>query len=164
MESIQYTILRDLIAASPDIPALLVHTNAAPRVDGQTARRDDAEIAGILNNPAHTRIVETRVTDLSLMDSLGVTLANAILDKLTAAGASNSALRRAMKAIESDRGIDIGNDEVRGMIDQLAGGGIITVAEADALKALAVKPCGIAEKTFGFSVSGADVSIALRGV
>jgi hypothetical protein len=164
MESIQYTILRDLIAASPDIPEVLVHTNATPRVDGQTARRDDAEIAGILNNPAHTRIVETRVTDLSLMDALGVTLANGILDKLTAAGATNSAIRRAMKAIESERGIDIGNDEVRGMLDQLVAGGVITLAESDALKALAVKPCGIAEQTLGAPVSGADVSIALRGV
>lgn len=158
-----YTALRDLILTRPGLPQELIHTSATPVVDGQTARRDDAAIAEALNAPTETRIVETRITDLSLMDALGVTQANTILDKLALAAESNSAIRRATKAIESDRGIDLGNDEVRGMIDQLSAGGVLSADEAAALKALAVKPCGIAEKTLGRAVNGAEVSIALRG-
>jgi hypothetical protein len=162
MNGNDYADLRGLIAARPDLQAL-VHTNATPVVDGKTARMDDQIIADALNAPTETRVVETRITDLILMDRLGVAMANTILDKLQAASADNSAIRRAMKAIESERGIDIGNDDVRDMLDQLAAGLVLTAEEVAALKDLAVQPCGIAAKTLGRAVSGADISIALRG-
>jgi len=143
-----------------------VHTPEMPVIGGSAAKAKDQAIADILNRPDYTRTVETRVTDLSLMDSLGVTVANAILDKLVTIGGSNSAVRRAVKAIESGRGLDVGNPEVAGVLDQLtlidAPNGL-TVEEAAAIKALAVRPCGRAELLFGRAVSAADVSTALRG-
>jgi hypothetical protein len=137
-----------------------------PVIGGSAVKAKDQSIADILNRADYTRTVETRVTDLSLMDDLGVTVANSVLDKLTAIGGSNSAVRRAVKAIESGRGLDVGNPEVGGVLDQLtlipAPDGL-TAEEAAAIKALAVKPCGRAELLFGQTVSAADVSIALRG-
>lgn len=143
-----------------------VHTPDMPVIGGAAVKTKDQAIADILNRPDYTSTVETRVTDLSLMDDLGVTAANAILDKLTAIGGSNSAVRRAVKAMESGRGLDVGNPEVAGVLDQLtqipAPNGL-TVEEAAAIKALAVTPCGRAEMLFGRAVSAADVSTALRG-
>lgn len=146
--------------------APFVHTPDMPVIGGSAVKVKDQAIADILNRVEFTRIAETRVTDLSLMDALGVEVANTVLDKLTAIGGSNSAVRRAIKAIESERGLDIGNPEVAGVLDQLtqipAPNGL-TIEEASAIKALAGKPCGRAELLFGQAVSAADVSIALRG-
>lgn len=143
-----------------------VHTPAMPVIGGSAVKAKDSAIADILNRRDYTRQVETRATDLSLMDSLGVAMANSVLDKLTTIGGSNSAVRRAVKAMESGRGLDVGNPEVAGVLDQLtliAAPNGLTAAEAAAVKALAVKPCGRAELLFGQAVSAADVSTALRG-
>lgn len=62
------------------------------------------------------------------------------LDKLEAAGAQNSVVKWAMKFLTTDEGLDVGHPMSQSMLDQLAQAGVLTQAEATALKGLALHP------------------------
>jgi hypothetical protein len=66
-----------------------------------------------------------------------------ILDKLEMAAASNSLIKWAMRFITTD-GIDVGHPTTRALLDQLVGT-ILTQAECDLLKNMAVQPASRAE-------------------
>lgn len=61
------------------------------------------------------------------------------LDKLEAAGTQSPVVKWAMKFLTTDEGLDIGHPMSQSMLDQLAQAGVLTVAEAAALKALALQ-------------------------
>jgi hypothetical protein len=155
---VDYSALKAAITGNADCQPHIV-TNDMPKQD---AREKDAAIAVILNAPAGTRLVDQFETAISLMANLGALTGATILDKLEAASASNSVLKWAMLALKSERGINVGDPEARSMIEQLAAGGVLTQAEADALLTLAVRESSIAYEAVGRTVTGADVSIALR--
>lgn len=65
-----------------------------------------------------------------------------IYDALNAAATANSAVKMAVKFLEQDSGLDIGNPATQAMIDQLMAGATpaLTAAQGAALKALANLP------------------------
>lgn len=154
-----YQALYDLIMATP---ACVEHavTNSMPK---QNAYLKDKAIADILNAEAGVRVVEDYCNEIEIMARLGPTTASTILDKLDAAAAVNSALRRAMRAIQSDRGIDLGHPQTRVMLDQFVPAMVLTEQESSLLKGLAERPSSLAYDALGEPVTQADVSIALRG-
>lgn len=66
-----------------------------------------------------------------------------ILDKLEAAAALNSVVKWAMRFMATD-GIDVGHATTRSMLDALVGT-VLTQAECDMLKNMAVQPASRAE-------------------
>jgi len=122
----------------------------------------DAAIAEILNRPAGTRLVERYENAIGLMSAIGSGTAAIILEKLDLAKSSIPALKWAMFAIQSDRGINIGDPETQTLLDTLATNNILTETERDLVKNLAIEPSSIVIDLFGRSITGSDVSIALR--
>lgn len=122
----------------------------------------DAEIARRLNDPRFTgpkpRIVNAR-TILAEYPG-GPMAAAAVLDKLDASALS--AVKWAMSFIRGE-GIDIGHAATRGMLDQLAAGGVITVTEAANLKSLGNVSRGRAEVLWNLTVTHEQVGQAMRG-
>jgi hypothetical protein len=155
---VDYLALRTAILANADCQPHIV-TNEMPKQD---ARAKDQAIADILNAPAGTRLVDQFETAISLMAHLGAVTGATILDKLETASAAQPVLKWAMLALKSERGINVGDPDARGMIEQLAAGNVLTQAEADALLALAVRTSSLAYAAVGKPVTGADVSVALR--
>lgn len=68
-----------------------------------------------------------------------------ILDKLDALTGAVREVKWAMKFLLTD-GIDVGHPRTRALLDQLAAGGAITAADAQALKDLALQPASRAEE------------------
>lgn len=67
----------------------------------------------------------------------------AILKKFEAAQAGIPDLEYALVFLKQDSGYDFGNPKAQAMADALATNGVITQAEADALKSLAVLPAPV---------------------
>lgn len=78
----------------------------------------------------------TIVTARTVLAEMGMAGAVA-LDKLEAAGSSNPVVRWAVKFLTGE-GLDVGHPMSQSMLDQLAQAGVLTVAEATALKGLAL--------------------------
>jgi hypothetical protein len=131
--------------------------------NGLTPAECDQAIADILNDRrGQTRIADTFVNARLLMSRLGAALGATILDKLDAAKASDARVKWALSFM-TDGGLNIGDPETRTALDDLAEAGVLTAQERDAIKALAEVPASQAEIDFGRFISGAEVSIALRG-
>lgn len=131
------------------------------------ADKSDAEVAALLNDRTRgrTRVVSpTMVNARTIMARLGAAAGATILDKLDAAKAGSPPIKWVFQFITQGEGIDVGHAETRAMLDQLASAGVLTAAEADAIKTLAVVQASRAEVLFGQPVSDRDVSIALRGL
>ena len=60
------------------------------------------------------------------------------LDKLEAASSGNPVVKWAVRFLTGE-GLDVGHPMSQSMLDQLAAAGVLTVTEADALKALALQ-------------------------
>ena len=96
------------------------------------------------------------------MSALGAVTGAGILEKLDQAKAGIPALKWAMLAMSSDVGINLGDSETQQMLDAMAIANVLTQAEAESVKALAVHPSSLAYETVGQGITAADVSIALR--
>lgn len=156
-----YQALRAELLSSPRAAdyAPNVVTNDAPK---QNAYPKDQSLADLLNAPAGTRLIDRYIDAVGLMAELGTATGAAVLGKLDAAQAAVPALKWAMIALQSDRGINVGHPETQAMLDDLAQANVLTQAEADSVKALGVAPSSLAYGLFGRPVTAADVSIALR--
>lgn len=125
-----------------------------------------------INAPTRSMIREKYITVRSLMAYLGLTGA-LIAEKLESF--SNQAplgdpqleglriaTKWAMRFINSDgQGLDIGNATTQGMIDGLVAATVLTAAEGDALKAIAVQPASRAEELFGIGTYITEKQIQL---
>lgn len=100
-------------------------------------------VVDLLNARSETMVKTRMITGRAILAECGVH-GPAILDKLEAAAASNSAVKWAVTFLKQDAGIDIGHPATRAMIDQMTGA-VFTAAEAAALKALASQPASRAE-------------------
>ena len=158
-----YAALRAEILTGPHSAACaeFVVNYDAPKTPGAFKR--DQTIAGILNTAEGGKVPYSRfITARTMLAELDPLVAATILDKLEAAGTVNSAVKWAMRYVTTD-GIDVGHSSTRDMLTALVAGGVLTSEEVAALAGLADKTVGYAEYKFGAPVTGADVSIALRG-
>jgi hypothetical protein len=154
-----YTALKAAILANADCTPYVV-TNDMPKDPDYYAK--DSAIADIFNAPVGTRLIERFENAIGIMSALGAVTGAAILEKLDQAKAGIPALKWAMLAMDDPQGINLGDPETQTMLDDLATGGVITQAEADTVKALAIQPSSLAYETVGQPITAADVSIALR--
>ena len=106
--------------------------------DPANATRTDAEVAAWANAKTITRIVDRSITISTLLSSVGAEQGAQILDKLEAAAPTIPAVKWAMKML-STSGINTGDPETRAMLDKLVVAGVLTQADADALKSTAVE-------------------------
>lgn len=153
-----YATLRSRIQVEPACAPHIV-TNDMPKDPDYLAK--DQAIADILNAPAGTRIAEHWVTAIGLMHELGAITAATILEKLEAASATQPVLKWVMTALNSTKGINVGEQETFTMLDMFSGT-ILTADEVAQIKAPAQQVSSIAWDTVGRPVTAADVSIALR--
>lgn len=154
-----YTALKTAILANADCTPYVV-TNDMPKDPDYFEK--DSSIAAVFNVASGTRLVERYENAIGIMSALGAVTGAGILEKLDQAKAGIPALKWAMLAMDDAQGINLGDPETQTMLDDLATGGVITQAEADAVKALAIQPSSLAYETVGQPITAADVSIALR--
>lgn len=116
-------------------------------------------VVDMLNAPTATAPRETFVNERTIFASMGLA-AGPLLDKIDAfttgavpadptAALLHNATKRAMKFVYSAEGLDFGHPNSQAQIDALAMIGVLTTAEAGALKALGIKPASRAEVLFG---------------
>jgi hypothetical protein len=136
---------------------------------------DTPAICALLNALSTTMVKEKFVTARSVLASLGapgaVTLTR--LEEFAATpmpsdppvAAMHCSVKWAMRFLAGETGIDVGHATTRGLLDALVTATVITQAEADAIKALAVQPASRAEVLFGAGARVTDSDIrAAQGV
>jgi len=139
-----YHILKTEIDAHPEWAAL-----------------SDNEIAALLNAKTLTSVQSRFVTARSILAEIAD--GADILDRLEAASAFVPAVKWAMLYLKGETGIDVGYPSTRAQLDALAAGSILTIDQAEALKAMANVPASRAEILGLGQISYGDVSRALRG-
>ena len=100
-------------------------------------------LADMMNARIYSMVKEKFVTARGVLAAHGATGA-AVLDKLEAASSGNSAVKWAMKFVSQDSGIDVGHPTTRGLLDAMVPA-VLTQAEADMLKNMAIQPASRAE-------------------
>lgn len=124
----------------------------------------DAEAFAALTEKTSTRIVTTFATWRKMLADLGPTVTATVKAKVEAAAEGNPAVALALDMLGEygdGGGLDIGHPNTRAVIDQLAAGGVLTVDEATAIKAMAEEPCSRADELV-LSVRLRDVIRARR--
>lgn len=151
-----------------DIQALKTELTTDPLAIGYAAHRPHAPgmLAQLVNAKTTALAKERMVTARGIMASygLGPTAGAAFLDKLEALAPAVPAIKWAMKFLQQEAGIDVGESATRAMLDSLVGVGGITQSDVDGIKAMALQPSSRAEVLFGTGVviSEADVRQALE--
>lgn len=124
--------------------AIRDRVRARPELDVMRANRDLDGLTAALNAEGLMAPSQRFVTSRAIM----ALCANGteILDALDKVSASNSTVRRAVKFLEQETGLDIGDpfvygtDSTPGMIDKLVTATVFDPSWAKQLKALALKP------------------------
>ena len=123
-------------------------------------------LADLLNAQSTTLAKSRMITARGIMASygLGPAAGAAFLDKMESLSASVPAIKWAMKFLQTEAGIDVGEPATQLMLTSLIGVGGITQAEVDGVKAMALQPASRAEVLFGAGtqISEADVRAALE--
>ena len=123
-------------------------------------------LAALLNVQSATMAKTLMITARGIMASygLGPTAGAAFLDKLDALAANVPAIKWAMKFLQTEAGIDVGEPATQLMLTSLIGVGGITQAEVDGVKAMALQPASRAEVLLGAGsqITEADVRAALE--
>lgn len=111
-------------------------------------------VANMLNERKFQAAKTRMVTARGIMASYGIgpTQGALFLDKLESLSANIPALKWAMKFLQQETGIDVGEPATQIMLTSLIGVGGITQAEIDGVKAMAIQPASRAEVLFGSDV------------
>ena len=123
------TEIRAAIAASPELTALAAAGNTQAIADALSAGR--------------TKLVSHFASERGVLERFpaGPLAADALMTKLDTFAATGhpmaSIVRRALKFLGQPEGLDIGSPATRGLLAQLAAGGVITVGERDGLATMA---------------------------
>ncbi len=117
--------LRDEILSRPDCADAL-------------ARRDCGELAALLS-VGRTKVIDYSIGYGTVLEVLGADVGSAFLDALTALATTSSPVKWALKLMERGE-LNIGAAATQAQLDALATAGVMPVAVADALKALALAP------------------------
>jgi len=123
-------------------------------------------LTDMLNAQSATMAKTRMVTARGIMASygLGPAAGAAFLDKLEVLSAGLPAIKWALKFLQTEAGIDVGEPATQLMLTSLIGIGGITLSEVDGVKAMALQPASRAEVLFGVGVqiTEADVRAALE--
>ena len=123
-------------------------------------------LADMLNAQSTTLAKSRMITARGIMASygLGPAAGAAFLDKMESLSASVPAIKWAMKFLQAEAGIDVGEPATQLMLTSLIGVGGITADEVNGVKAMALQPASRAEVLFGVGVQigEADVRAALE--
>jgi hypothetical protein len=117
-------------------------------------------LVDMMNAYNYTLPKERFVSARGLLAAYGAAGAT-ILDKLEAAAASISEIKWALSFLKSDSGIDVGHQNTRTLVDELATNSVLTTTEADQIKDLANQPASRAEVLGLARVTEADIRSAL---
>jgi hypothetical protein len=119
-----------------NLQPLLAELAADPEGRGYVLMTVEQVVAD-LNNPRYVTLSERMISERTLFAVLGAERATAVLDALEVM--PDRVMQRICRMLTdvSAGGVDISLAEARGMIDQFAAGGLLTAAEAAAIKALA---------------------------
>lgn len=111
-------------------------------------------VANMLNERKFQAAKTRMVTARGIMASYGIgpTQGALFLDKLESLSANIPAVKWAMKFLQQETGIDVGESATQIMLTSLIGVGGITQAEVDGVKAMAIQPASRAEVLFGSDV------------
>lgn len=111
-------------------------------------------VANMLNERKFQAAKTRMVTARGIMASYGIgpTQGALFLDKLESLSANIPALKWAMKFLQQETGIDVGEPATQIMLTSLIGVGGITQAEVDGVKAMAIQPASRAEVLFGSDI------------
>ena len=111
-------------------------------------------VANMLNERKFQAAKTRMVTARGIMASYGIgpTQGALFLDKLESLSANIPALKWAMKFLQQETGLDVGEPATQIMLTSLIGVGGITQAEIDGVKAMAIQPASRAEVLFGSDV------------
>ena len=118
------------------------------------------EVAEALSQRTQVR-APTMISERGVMERYpsGPVAADAVLAKLEAFAASgvtgSGPVKRALKFLGTADGLDIGSAATRAQLDALAAGGVITNAERDALKTMAVFPVTVTPRQVVDALQGA---------
>ena len=123
-------------------------------------------LAVLLNAKASTMAKSRMITARGIMASygLGPSAGAAFLDKLEVLSAGVPAIKWAVKFLQAESGIDVGEPATQAMLTSLVGVGGVTQTEVDGVKAMANQPASRAEVLFGAEaqITEADVRAALE--
>lgn len=123
-------------------------------------------LADLLNAQSATMAKPRMITARGIMASygLGPSAGAAFMDKLEVLSAGVPAIKWAMKFLQSESGIDVGEPATQAMLASLVGVGGVTQTEVDGVKAMANQPASRAEVLFGAGsqITEADVRAALE--
>lgn len=139
-------------------PAGIGYADHLPEAPGQVVELLNARVFSM---PKATFISARGVMSA---DGLGPSVGAAFLDKLEVLASSVPAIKWAMKFLQTEAGIDVGEPATQAMLTSLIGIGGITADEVNGVKAMAMQPASRAEVLFGASVqiTEADVRAALE--
>ena len=108
-------------------------------------------VVELLNKPQFLMPKTFMVTARGVISGkgLGASAGAAFLDKLETLTPVVSEVKWAMRFMQGEQGIDVGNPETQATLDGLVGAAGITQVEIDGIKAMANQPASRAEILFG---------------
>lgn len=152
---VNLTQLKAELQADPAGRGYMAHVPHAP-----------GALADLLNAPTASMAKPRMITARGIMASygLGPSAGAAFLDKLEVLSSGVPAIKWAMKFLQAESGIDVGEPATQLMLTSLIGIGGITADEVNGVKAMALQPASRAEVLFGVGVQigEADVRAALE--
>ena len=150
-----YTLLQNEINNDPTGQGYSAYLPASP-----------GKVVELLNTQSHYMVKARMITARGIMSSYGIgpVAGAAFLDKLENLTNSIPALKWAMKFLQQDAGIDIGDGATQQMLDSLVGVGGITSAEVDCVKAIALQPASRFEILYGAGKQVKEEDLRLAGV
>jgi len=150
-----YTLLQNEIANDPTGQGYSTYLPDSP-----------GKVVELLNTQSHYMVKSRMITARGVMSSYGIgpSAGAAFLDKLENLTSSVPASRWAMKFLQQDAGIDIGDGATQQMLDSLVGVGGITSAEVDGVKAIALLPASRFEILYGAGKQVKEEDLRMAGV
>ena len=151
-----------------DLNALKAEIQNDPAGIGYAAHlpHSPGAVVDLLNARAQVKAKSRMVTARGIMASygLGPAAGAVFLDKLDALAGSVPAVNWAMKFLQTEAGVDVGEPATQAMLTALIGQGGITADEVNGVKAMAIQPASRAEILFGDGVQVAEADLRAAGV
>ena len=124
------------------------------------------KVVELLNTQSHYMVKPRMITARGIISSYGIgpVAGAAFLDKLENLTGSIPALKWAMKFLQQDAGIDIGDGATQQMLDSLVGVGGITSTEVDGIKNIANQPASRFEILYGAGKQVKEEDLRMAGV